>query len=159
VPEQTCPCVFGDSIGGGAHNSIVAGGCRIDGDVSDSVISPHVTVEAGACVSRSILFPGVHIEAGARVRNAILDKNVRILRGTVLGDDADFPDTYGGKVAYTPGGIAVVAKGEVVGRVHHAIGDSPREALVLDHETRDDGLPVSPDARLPLCDAAPIAAR
>jgi glucose-1-phosphate adenylyltransferase len=114
---QTGPSVFGEALAGGARNSIVGGGCRIDGVVADSVVAPQVRVEAGARVSRSILFSGVHVEAGARVCNAILDKNVRVARGALLGGDGvRRPYTCdGNEVTYTPGGIVVVAAGAFVG--------------------------------------------
>ncbi len=137
APEQTGPSVFGGGAGHGARNSIVAGGCRIDGKVFDSVIAPQVTVEAGACVFRSILLPGVHVEAGARVRAAILDKRVRVYRGTILDAAASpIPCTYGGKVTLTPRGIAVVGEGEIVDSA--VDGPAPDgmvgERVLLDHE-------------------------
>jgi ADP-glucose pyrophosphorylase len=94
----------------------VAGGCRVEGEVSESVLFNDVTVEAGARVEHAVLMSGAHVEGNAVVRNALLDKGVRVRRGTVIGVGSGIlSGEYGRKVVYTPAGVAVVPKGEVVG--------------------------------------------
>lgn len=56
-------------------NCIVANGCILAGEVSDSVLFRGVKVKKGAIVRNSVLFEGVEIEEGAIVVNSIIDKN------------------------------------------------------------------------------------
>ena len=65
-------------------NSLVSGGCRIAGSVSNSVLSRWVTVEPGAVVSNSIILQRCTIESGARVEHAIIDRDNVIPSGTEL---------------------------------------------------------------------------
>ncbi len=110
------PASIGTGGPGSIKNSIVAPGCRINGDVSNSVFFPNVTVEPGAKVSNAILMDCSHIEAGAVVRGAIIDKNVWIRRNCCIGLGASASAASGpGNVTFTPAGISVVPKGEVVG--------------------------------------------
>ncbi len=59
------------------------------GEVTRSVLSPDVRVEAGAEVTDSILLNGVRVGAGAVVRNTILDKNVVVPPGAEIGVDPE----------------------------------------------------------------------
>jgi glucose-1-phosphate adenylyltransferase len=74
-------------VGSGSviEDSLVANGCRIDGTLRRSVLSPGVKVEAGAEVVESVVMSDVTIGAGARVRHAILDKYVQVGAGAVIG--------------------------------------------------------------------------
>ena len=138
APEQIGPALFGPAVSTAVRNSIVAGGCQIEGEVSDSVLFSNVTVEAGARVERAILMDGVHIEANSVVRNALLDKGVRVRRGTLIGVGSTLlAGQSGKKVVYTPAGVAVVARGEIVGperapAVHRV------ERILLGHEGRGE---------------------
>jgi glucose-1-phosphate adenylyltransferase len=115
APDQVGPACFGCSLSTGVRNAIIGGGCRIDGEVTDSVIFNNVTVETGAHIDHAVLMSGVHIEANVVIRNALLDKGVRVSRGTVIGGrPGPLAAQCGRKVVYTPAGIAVVPKGEVV---------------------------------------------
>jgi glucose-1-phosphate adenylyltransferase len=71
--------------GGIASESMVAPGCIITGQVTQSVLSPGVVVEAGAVVQGSVLHDNVRIGQGAVVRRAILDKNVVVPPGATVG--------------------------------------------------------------------------
>jgi glucose-1-phosphate adenylyltransferase len=71
--------------GGIAGQSMVAPGCIITGQVTQSVLSPGVVVEEGAVVQDSILLDNVRIGRGAVVRRAILDKNVVVPPGATVG--------------------------------------------------------------------------
>jgi glucose-1-phosphate adenylyltransferase len=83
------------------------------GTVLKSVLSPAVSIGAGAHVENAVVLHGVRVSEGAVVRNAILDKNVFVPPGaevgvdpvadekrgfvvqdglTVLGKDQQFPD-------------------------------------------------------------------
>jgi len=150
-PDQTGPSVFGGGSAGSVRNSIVAGGCRIDGEVSDCVIFSNVTVEAGARVSQAILLPGAYVEANTIIRNAILDKDVRVRRGTIIGaGSAPAAAKHGKKVVYTPAGIAVVAKGDVVGveRFERAAARAFGDEAFMDYEAGGP-LPIRSEAAKP----------
>jgi glucose-1-phosphate adenylyltransferase len=71
--------------GGIAGASMVAPGCIITGQVTQSVLSPGVVVEEGAVVQDSILLDNVRIGRGAVVRRAILDKNIVVPPGATVG--------------------------------------------------------------------------
>lgn len=55
-------------------NTLVANGCRISGEVENSIIFRGVQIGEGAIVKNAILFQDTVIKAGAVVVNAILDK-------------------------------------------------------------------------------------
>ena len=65
-------------------NSIVSGGCRIWGAVSNSVLSRWVKVEPGAIVRNSVILQKCTIERGACVEHAIIDRDNVIKAGTEL---------------------------------------------------------------------------
>jgi glucose-1-phosphate adenylyltransferase len=71
--------------GGIAGESMVAPGCIITGQVTQSVLSPGVVVEEGAVVQGSVLHDNVRIGRGAIVRRAILDKNIVVPPGATVG--------------------------------------------------------------------------
>jgi glucose-1-phosphate adenylyltransferase len=71
--------------GGIASESMVAPGCIISGQVTQSVLSPGVIIEEGAVVQGSILHDNVRIGRGAVVRRAVLDKNIVVPPGATVG--------------------------------------------------------------------------
>jgi len=71
--------------GGIAGESMVAPGCIITGQVTQSVLGRGVVVEAGAVVQGSVLHDNVRIGHGAVVRRAILDKNTVVPAGATVG--------------------------------------------------------------------------
>jgi len=77
------PALFGPDAK--AQNSLIANGCKIEGEVDASVLFPWVQVEAGAVVRDSILMPGVKVKAGAVVQYAIIAENAVIGEGAVVG--------------------------------------------------------------------------
>lgn len=110
---QAGPAIVGPSVSASVQNSIVAPGCRIEGEVRESVLFPGVVIEEGATIERSILMDGVYVEKNSVVRNAILDKFVRVRRGSFLGVASEpFGES---KAIYTPKGVVVVPKNEVIG--------------------------------------------
>ena len=66
------------------RNSLVSGGCRIDGAVSDSILGRDVVVESGATIRNAIVMQSCRIESGARIENAVIDRNNTIASGTEL---------------------------------------------------------------------------
>jgi len=63
---------------------IIADGCKIYGELKNSVIFRDATIEEGAQVIGSIVMQGTKIKKGAYIENAIIDKNVTITEGTRL---------------------------------------------------------------------------
>ena len=63
---------------------IIADGCKIYGELKNSVLFRDATIEEGAQVIGSVVMQGSKIKKGAYVENAIIDKNVTITEGTRL---------------------------------------------------------------------------
>ncbi|MDO5738642.1 MAG: glucose-1-phosphate adenylyltransferase [Ornithinimicrobium sp.] len=102
----------GDRIGH-AVNSAVSPGCVISGStVSDSVLSPRVTVHSFSHVTRSVLLDRVQIGRSCQIHRAIIDKGVFVPAGVHIGVDHDHDRARGFKVTDT--GIVVVGKGSVI---------------------------------------------
>ena len=68
------------------QNSLIGGGCEIEGNVDFSVLFSNVTVEKGATVRDSIIMPGTVVREGAVVQYAIVAENAVIERGAVVGE-------------------------------------------------------------------------
>jgi len=66
----------------------ISSGCRIEGEVNGSILSPDVVVEAGAVVRDSILMNDVRIRAGAVIEKAIIDKHTEVGRDCRIGTAA-----------------------------------------------------------------------
>jgi glucose-1-phosphate adenylyltransferase len=87
-------------------STLISHGCRIEGTVSDSILSPGVHIAKGAVVHKAILMHDVRIEANARVEESILDKEVRVGEGAKIGVGAWYGErlTLVGKQARIPPG-------------------------------------------------------
>ena len=85
------------------NNSMISEGCRIYGEVYNSVLSGGVTVEAGAVVRDSVIMDDVTVKASARVYSAIIDSSAVIESGATVG-----------KENASKNDIAVVASGSIV---------------------------------------------
>jgi glucose-1-phosphate adenylyltransferase len=95
--------------GGVAQESIVGAGSIVSAaQVSNSVLSGDVVIEAGAYIEGSVLLPGVRVGKGAVVRHAILDKNVVIPDGAQVGVD---PELDRERYTVSGGGVVVLGKG------------------------------------------------
>lgn len=75
------------AAGSCVKDSVVANGCAIEGEVTDSVISRNVTVRKGAIVKDSIILPGAYIGENVKLDHVIVDKyaiihHVKALTGT-----------------------------------------------------------------------------
>jgi len=75
----------------GCHNSLVADGCVIEGEVEHSILFRGVVVEKGAKVSNCVLMQGTVVGADATVSYAVADKNVRIGAKRTLTGQETFP--------------------------------------------------------------------
>lgn len=76
------PTYYGENSS--VDECIVADGCKIFGNIKNSVLSRDVTIEEDAKVIGSVIMQGSKIKQGAYVENAIIDKNVTITDGVRL---------------------------------------------------------------------------
>jgi len=106
--EERPPVLLGPEAQ--ADGNLLSDGCRIDGRVERSVISPGVSVAPGAVVRDSIIFTDTEIGPGAVVDRAIVDKNVVIGAGARVGHgDDNTPNRELPNLLNT--GITLVGKG------------------------------------------------
>ncbi len=103
------------------EGNLLCDGCRIDGAVLRSVVSPGVQIAAGAVVRDSIVMNDAVVGPGAIVDRAILDKRVVVGRNAHIGEsDDNTPNRHAPDRLNT--GLTVVGKhtsipaGLVVGR-------------------------------------------
>ena len=71
------------------QNSLVSGGCCIEGNIDYSVMFANVTVEEGANVRYSIVMPGATVKKGATVQYAMIAEGAVIESGAVVGEDPE----------------------------------------------------------------------
>jgi glucose-1-phosphate adenylyltransferase len=92
------------------NRSLVSNGCIINGNVLNSVLSPHVYVEEGAHVMDSIIFHDTTIAQGAVVQRSIIDKECYIGSGCWIGCSEDYTPNKD-EPDYLNSGITVIGKG------------------------------------------------
>jgi glucose-1-phosphate adenylyltransferase len=103
------------------EGNLLCDGCRVDGTVSRSVISPGVYVAAGAIVRDSIIMTDTVIETGAVVDRTIVDKRVVVGAEARLGHGNDntpnlkWPERLNTGITVV-GKRAVIPPGATVGR-------------------------------------------
>jgi len=93
--------------GADVEGSLLAGGARVAGTVSGSVLSPGVVVEEGATVTDSVLLPGVRVERGAGVNRAVIDDDVIVAAGASVGSGGDGAITLVGQGARVEPGTVI----------------------------------------------------
>lgn len=71
------------------QNSLISGGCHVEGKIDYSVIFSDVTIEEGADVRYSIVMPGATIKKGACVQYAMLAENTVVECGAHIGEDPE----------------------------------------------------------------------
>jgi glucose-1-phosphate adenylyltransferase len=79
---------------------LISEGCKILGEVENSVFSGGVIVEEGAIVKNSVIMDDVIIKKGAKVYTSIVDADTVINEDAVVGTDGA-----------TKENIVVIAKG------------------------------------------------
>ena len=70
--------------------SLISNGCKIDGTVKHSVLSPGVTVGKGTIIKDSVILNDVHIGENCKIENAIIDKDTVIGKNTIIGYGDDY---------------------------------------------------------------------
>lgn len=109
--EERAPAKIGAKAQ--VNGNLLSNGCRVDGVVERSVLSPGVVVTEGAIVRDSVILSNTVIGPGAVVDRCIIDKNVEIGAGARLGDgDDNTPNVQKPQEINT--GITLVGKGSVV---------------------------------------------
>jgi len=108
--------VFAQEFKGGrlgiALDSVVSGGAIISGGrVQNSVLSQNVRVNSYTELYDSIIMENVDIGRHCRIKKAIIDKDVVVPPGTTIGYD---PAEDRKRYTVSPGGVVVVAKGQVI---------------------------------------------
>lgn len=99
------------------QNALISPGCVIQGTVTNSIVSPLVTVAEGAEVHDSVIMEGTVIESGAVVRRAILDKNTVIGAGACVGcskEESDCSEPNRALPRLLNCGLTVVGKRAIV---------------------------------------------
>lgn len=84
MPAQYAP-------GSKVHNSLIADGCLIEGEVYDSILFRGVTVRPGALIKNCIVMQDSVIQRDACIENAILDKQVSVHEGARLISSPNYP--------------------------------------------------------------------
>jgi glucose-1-phosphate adenylyltransferase len=85
--EERPPVLLGPEAQ--VDGNLLSDGCRMDGRVVRSVLSPGVYVAPGAIVRDSIILTDTQVSAGAVVDRAIVDKNVIIGEEARVGEGDD----------------------------------------------------------------------
>ena len=87
--KDAAPVKYGENAS--VHNSLLANGSRIDGEVSDSILFRRVYVGGGSVLKNCIIMQDAHIDQNCVLENVILDKAVYISNGKKLIGDTNFP--------------------------------------------------------------------
>ncbi len=117
--EERPPVLLGPEAQ--ADGNLLSDGCRVDGRVERSVLSPGVYVAPGAVVRDSVILTDSYIGPGALVDRAIVDKEVRIGEGARVGDgddntpNRDMPDLLNTGISLVGKGVNI-PPGAVLGR-------------------------------------------
>lgn len=72
-------------------NSLIASGCSISGEVTNSIVFRGVILEEGCRIQNSIILPNCHIHSNAQMNHVILDKSVIVHRENVLKGSVSHP--------------------------------------------------------------------
>ena len=73
------------------RNSLIASGCKIDGEVENSMLSRGVVVEKGVQIKNSIILQKCIIRADAKLEYVILDKSLEVDEGNILKGQENHP--------------------------------------------------------------------
>jgi len=90
--------------------SLISNGCIINGNVFNSVLSPHVYVEEGSHIIDSIVFDDTIIDKDAVVHRSIIDKECHIAPGCWIGSGDDYTPNKD-EPGNLNSGITIVGKG------------------------------------------------
>ena len=83
------PAIYG--IGSNAKNCVLADGCKIEGEVENSVLFRGVHVAKGAVVKNSVIMQSCYIGEDANLNCVIMDKNGVIRPRKSISGDSTYP--------------------------------------------------------------------
>lgn len=86
--SEVAPTKIGDNAT--VSNCLISGGCRIDGHIEHSIISPGVYVAEGALVKDSIIMNDTQIGPNSFVDRCILDKEIILQPEACIGFGDDY---------------------------------------------------------------------
>lgn len=86
--EDLPPVKVGDNAE--IKKSLISNGCRIDGRVEHSVISPGVVIGEGTVITDSVILNDVVIGKNCHIEKAIIDKETVISDNSTIGTGDDF---------------------------------------------------------------------
>ena len=69
--------------------SLISNGCKIEGEVEESVLSPGVVVGEGSVVKHSVILNDVIIGKNCKIEDTIIDKNTVIGDNSIIGTGDD----------------------------------------------------------------------
>ena len=105
--EDLPPVVIGEHSS--ITKSMLSNGCKIDGIVSDSVLSPGVIVGKGSSLKNCVILNDVHIGENCQIENTIIDKETVIGNNSKIGYGDDYtPNKDNPKILSS--GINVIGK-------------------------------------------------
>lgn len=88
-------------------NCIISGGCKIEGQITSSIIFHGVKIEKNSIIRNSIIMPNAIIKTNAIITNAIIDENAVIGENVLIGNNDSQPED-------TLPSIAVIGKNETI---------------------------------------------
>ncbi len=91
------------------NNSLISNGCRIDGKIHHSVLSPGVVVGEGTVIKDSVILNDVKIGKNCYIEKTIIDKETVISNNSVIGTGKDFTPNKD-KPKYLSSGLNVIGK-------------------------------------------------
>ncbi len=150
VPDDDPPMMI--KSGSSVKKSMICSGCCIMGSVTNSVLSPRVTVAKGASVQNSIILHDCMIKSGANIRNAVIDEGCVIGNGAAIGfgdpsvpnslqpDFLDFGMTLIGRNTKVPAGTRI--------GTNCLISGGMKSGRIRAGEVADGGVRISPDLEL-----------
>lgn len=101
------------------NNSLIARGCIIEGQVTNSILSPGVRISKGAKITDSIIFHDTIIGSQSTIKKCIVDKLVTIGSSVIMGSGRSIPNKDFPDYLYT--GISIIGKKARIGS-HVEIG-------------------------------------
>ena len=105
--EDLPPVKVGDDAT--IRTSLVSNGCKIDGTVEESVLSPGVIVGKNSFIKNSVILNDVKIGDNCKIENTIIDKDTVIGNNSIIGTGDDYqPNKDNPKVLSS--GINVIGK-------------------------------------------------
>ena len=85
--EDLPPVKVGDNAK--IRTSLISNGCRIDGTVDNSVLSPGVVVGKNSIIKNSVILNDVVIGENCQINDTIIDKNTTIGKNSIIGTGDD----------------------------------------------------------------------